>query len=88
MEKPALTSDDTAVDAADAERGVGRGRNIQYAPDVDGRRTSIARSMSRRGSMDSLSIRQARRSVDPSLALPPQYRTMYAIPCSKVREQS
>ena len=52
-----------------------RGR-IQYAAEV-GRRETLRRSMSgRRGSMDSMSIRPARRSIDPSLVLPPTYRTL------------
>nr|OQO31842.1 hypothetical protein B0A51_00848 [Rachicladosporium sp. CCFEE 5018] len=77
MEKPAIASDDQTM-GTDLERGQTRG--IQYADDVDGRRTrraSTSRSRSRRrDSMDSMSIRQARRSVDPALVLPPQYRTM------------
>jgi sodium/potassium-transporting ATPase subunit alpha len=52
-----------------------RGR-IHYAAEV-GRRETLRRSMSgRRGSMDSMSIRPARRSIDPSLVLPPTYRTL------------
>ena len=47
-----------------------------YADDVEARpRTRPAR----RASMDSMSIRSVRRrSIDPSLALPPQFRTMYS----------
>ncbi|KAK6415996.1 hypothetical protein LTR95_017517, partial [Oleoguttula sp. CCFEE 5521] len=77
MEKPTFASDDQTM-GSDLERGQTRG--VQYADDVDGRRmrrasTSPSRSR-RRGSMDSLWIRQARRSVDPALVLPPQYRTI------------
>jgi sodium/potassium-transporting ATPase subunit alpha len=75
MEKPILVTDEKEMEATELERGVGRSRTLQYASDVNDRRVSVARSRSRsrRGSMDS--IRQVR-SVDPSLVLPPQYRTM------------
>lgn len=64
---------ETDVESVDVEQQRGR---IQYAAEV-GRRETRPRSMSgRRSSMDSLSIRPARRSIDPSLALPPQYRTL------------
>lgn len=72
MEKVVKTGE-TDVDSVDVEQQRGR---IQYAAEV-GRRESRLRSMSgRRSSMDSLSIRPARRSIDPSLVLPPTYRTL------------
>lgn len=62
------------IESIDIERQPGR---IQYASEV-GRRETGRRSLSRRrSSMDSMSIRPARRSIDPALALPPQYRTLY-----------
>ena len=66
MEKVVKTGE-TDVDSVDVEQQRGR---IQYAAEV-GRRETRLRSMSRRSSMDSLSIRPARRSIDPSLVLPP-----------------
>jgi sodium/potassium-transporting ATPase subunit alpha len=72
MEKVAKTGE-MDVDSVDIEQQRGR---IQYAEGV-GRRETLRRSMSgRRPSMDSLSIRPARRSIDPSLVLPPTYRTL------------
>lgn len=62
------------VDAFDLERQRGR---IQYADDVGKRENRVRSRSGRRPSMDSLSIRPARRSIDPALALPPQYRTLY-----------
>lgn len=73
MEKTGIETGETDVDSIDIEQNRGR---IHYAANV-GRRETRLRSMSgRRSSMDSLSIRPARRSIDPSLILPPQYRTM------------
>jgi hypothetical protein len=73
MEKVGIETGETDVDSIDVEQQRGR---IHYAANV-GRRETGLRSMSgRRSSMDSLSIRPARRSIDPSLILPPQYRTM------------
>jgi hypothetical protein len=73
MEKNGIETGETDVDSIDVEQQRGR---IHYGPNV-GRRETGLRSMSgRRSSMDSLSIRPARRSIDPSLILPPQYRTM------------
>jgi hypothetical protein len=73
MEKVGIETGETDVDSIDVEQQRGR---IHYAANV-GRRETGFRSMSgRRSSMDSLSIRPARRSIDPSLILPPQYRTM------------
>lgn len=69
-----MKTGETDVDSTvDVEQQRGR---IQYAAEV-GRRETRLRSMSgRRSSMDSLSIRPARRSIDPSLVLPPTYRTL------------
>lgn len=56
-----------------------RGR-VTYASDIRPRRTSTAgleRRRQRSRSRDSsMSIRTARRSIDPSIALPPQFRTL------------
>lgn len=72
MEKEVKTGE---IDVASVDVEQQRGR-IQYAAEV-GRRETLRRSMSgRRSSMDSLSIRPARRSIDPSLVLPPTYRTL------------
>ncbi|KAG2166541.1 hypothetical protein VTO58DRAFT_111109 [Aureobasidium pullulans] len=60
---------------------------ITYADDVENRPRTAAR-LSRRLSTDSMSIRSMsrQRSVDPSLALPPQFRTMsFDIEQSKAR---
>jgi sodium/potassium-transporting ATPase subunit alpha len=74
MEKDVKTAE-SDVDSVDVDIERQRGR-IQYAESV-GRRETLRRSMSgRRGSMDSMSIRPARRSIDPSLILPPTYRTL------------
>jgi sodium/potassium-transporting ATPase subunit alpha len=74
MEKVVKTGE-TDVESIDVDVEKQRGR-IQYAAEV-GRRETLRRSMSgRRSSMDSLSIRPARRSIDPSLVLPPTYRTL------------
>ncbi|QIX01269.1 hypothetical protein AMS68_006786 [Peltaster fructicola] len=73
---------DSVAFGDDVERQqIGRGRNLTFASDLNDRlmrTTSRSRSRSRRGSMDSMSIHTAgrRRSVDPSLALPPQFRTL------------
>ena len=73
MEKEVKTSETDVDPIVDVEQQRGR---IQYAAEV-GRRETLRRSMSgRRGSMDSMSIRPARRSIDPSLVLPPTYRTL------------
>lgn len=80
MEKT-VTHETTASQALSTTEDVlpARGR-VQYAADVlsrlDRADTERSRSRSRRGSFDSMSIRPARRSIDPALALPPQYRTM------------
>ncbi|KAK4549384.1 hypothetical protein LTR36_006381 [Oleoguttula mirabilis] len=62
-----------SVDGGEMER---QGR-ITYAPDIDerkgfGHRSSLGRSRSR----DSISIRSVRRTIDPSVILPPQFRTL------------
>lgn len=66
-------SEDTAASGAiDLEQG----RRITFGPDNDN--TARSRVLRRRdsiGSMSITSIRQ-RRSIDPSIALPPIYRTM------------
>lgn len=51
-----------------------KGPRITYADDVENR-PRRARS-ARRQSMDSMSIRSMSRTVDPSLMLPPQFRTL------------
>ncbi|KXT11694.1 hypothetical protein AC579_6492 [Pseudocercospora musae] len=60
-----------------------RGRAITYASDVLSRRVSTGRLEGGRGSLarsrsrdSSMSIRSARRSIDPSIALPPLFRTL------------
>ncbi|KAK3057111.1 hypothetical protein LTR09_002150 [Extremus antarcticus] len=66
---------------ADLERQVTRGR-ITYAPEVEARIErrlafcGIQHSRARSRSRDSISIHPSRRSVDPALALPPQFRTL------------
>lgn len=73
MEKVVKTGETDVDSTVDVEQQRGR---IHYAAEV-GRRETLRRSMSgRRGSMDSMSIRPARRSIDPSLVLPPTYRTL------------
>jgi hypothetical protein len=73
MEKVVKTGETDVDSTVDVEQQRGR---ITYATEV-GRRETLRRSMSgRRGSMDSMSIRPARRSIDPSLVLPPTYRTL------------
>ena len=73
MEKVVKTGEMDVDSTVDVEQQRGR---IHYGPEV-GRRETLRRSMSgRRGSMDSMSIRPARRSIDPSLVLPPTYRTL------------
>jgi len=73
MEKVVKTGETDVDSTVDVEQQRGR---ITYAAEV-GRREGLRRSMSgRRGSMDSMSIRPARRSIDPSLVLPPTYRTL------------
>lgn len=50
---------------------------IAYAPDIrDGERRESRLDRRRSLSRDSMSIRSARRSIDPSIALPPQFRTL------------
>ena len=72
MEKPVKIGE-IDLESVDVEQQRGR---IHYAAEV-GRHESRLRSRSgRRSSMDSMSIRPARRSIDPALALPPQYRTL------------
>lgn len=54
-----------------------RQARVTYAPDVDERRGfGYKSSRTRASSMGSLSIRSARRSIDPSIILPPQFRTL------------
>ena len=73
MEKVVKTGETDVDSTVDVEQQRGR---ITYAAEV-GRRETLRRSMSgRRSSMDSMSIRPARRSIDPSLVLPPTYRTL------------
>ena len=72
MEKPAAALEHSVSTSELEHQGLARGR-IRYAPDVDGHlRSSSRRSRSR----DSLSIGPARRSIDPALVLPPQFRTL------------
>jgi sodium/potassium-transporting ATPase subunit alpha len=67
----------TLTEASDLEGQLPPRGRITYADDVEPldrvrRRSSHRRSLSR----DSMSIRPARQSVDPSVALPPQFRTL------------
>ncbi|KAK5125068.1 hypothetical protein LTR85_001259 [Meristemomyces frigidus] len=68
--EPAISAD---VDGGHLER---QGR-VTYAPDVVDREAFGYRSSRRRSpSRDSMSIHSARRSIDPSIVLPPQFRTL------------
>lgn len=82
------------VDSADLERATSntaRGR-VTYAPSIRARRTSNGRdgpAHSRSRSRDDMSIRSARRSIDPSIVLPPAFRTLsYGIEEEKRRSVS
>lgn len=67
------------------ERQASRHGRITYGSDVNERwRPEHEGSRRRSLSRDSMSIRSARRSVDPSIALPPQLRTLsFSIESSK-----
>lgn len=65
----------------DTEEEAAHGRTtLRYDPAIDNqleqRQSRVATPRHRSRSRDSMSIRPARRSIDPALALPPQYRTL------------
>lgn len=65
------------TDSADLERVTSNRGRVTYAPSIRARRTSNDRNVHTRSrSRDSMSIRSARRNIDPSIILPPQFRTL------------
>lgn len=79
MEDPELAKLPRAhtVDSADLQRVTSNRGRVTYAPSIRARRTSNGRDgHARSRSRDEMSIRSARRSIDPSLVLPPQFRTL------------
>lgn len=65
------------TDSADLERATSNRGRVTYAPSIRARHVSNGRDgHARSRSRDSMSIRSARRSVDPSIILPPQFRTL------------
>uniref|UniRef100_A0A2D3UNA7 Related to PMR1-Ca++-transporting P-type ATPase located in Golgi n=1 Tax=Ramularia collo-cygni TaxID=112498 RepID=A0A2D3UNA7_9PEZI len=65
------------TDSADLERMTSNRGRVTYAPSFRERRTSNGRDVRARSrSRDSMSIRSTRRSIDPSIVLPPQFRTL------------
>lgn len=65
------------TDSADLERYASNRGRVTYAPSIRARRGSNGRDgHARSRSRDSMSIRSNRRSVDPSIILPPQFRTL------------
>lgn len=80
MEGPELTKPPRAhtTDSADLERATSNRGRVTYAPSIRARRTSNGRDGHQRSrSRDSMSIMSSRRrSIDPSIILPPQFRTL------------
>lgn len=65
------------TDSADLERMTSNRGRVTYAPSIRARRTSTGRNgHARSRSRDSMSIHSARRNIDPSIILPPQFRTL------------
>lgn len=67
--------------AGDASGPTGPAERIRWNDEEQANSSRPRRSLSRRNSTDSMSIRRhSRVQVDPAAALPVQYRTVYAYP--------